>query len=95
MSNSSHSGHVGGDPGRLDPEKIQKCIAEGDFDVVSDGFVFFKKDGHSRPLFRLFSSFQTNITVLTTNKCEKISIQYTVLGFELTTFRKRVSFLNH
>ena len=48
MSNSSHSGHVGGDPGRLDPEKIQKCIAEGDFDVVSDGVVcvlFLKKDG--------------------------------------------------
>ena len=27
--------------------------------------------GQPRPLFRLFSSFQTNITILTTNKCEK------------------------
>ena len=27
--------------------------------------------GHSRPLFRLFSSFQTNITILTTNISEK------------------------
>ena len=24
-----------------------------------------------QPLFRLFSSFQTHITILTTNKCEK------------------------
>ena len=27
--------------------------------------------GRPRPLFRLFSSFQTNITMLTTNVCEK------------------------
>ena len=27
--------------------------------------------GHPRPLFPLFSSFQTNITIFTTNKCEK------------------------
>ena len=33
---------------------------------------FFKKMGHPRPLFRLFSSFQTNITFLTTNICEKM-----------------------
>ena len=26
---------------------------------------------HPRPLFRLFSSFQTNTTILTTNKCKK------------------------
>ena len=30
-----------------------------------------KKMGQPRPLFRLFLSFQTNITILTTNKCEK------------------------
>ena len=41
---------------------------------------------HPWPRFRLFSSFQTNITILTTNKCEKMSIQYAVLGFEPTTF---------
>ena len=29
------------------------------------------KNGPSRPLFRLFSSFQTNITIFTANKCEK------------------------
>ena len=38
-------------------------------------FVFSKqltlKMGHPRPLFRSFSSFQTNITIFTTNKCEK------------------------
>ena len=27
--------------------------------------------GHPRPLFHLFSSFQTNITIFTTNICEK------------------------
>ena len=27
--------------------------------------------GHPRPLFHLFSSFQTNFTIFTTNKCEK------------------------
>ena len=32
--------------------------------------LFFKK-GHPRPLFNLFSSFQTNITIFTTNICEK------------------------
>ena len=51
--------------------------------------VFLKKMGHPRPLFHLFSSFQTNFTVCTTNKCEQMSFQYTVLGFvgfEPTTF---------
>ena len=33
-------------------------------------FFFFKK-GHPRPLFNLFSSFQTNITMFTSNTCEK------------------------
>ena len=33
-----------------------------------------------------FRPFQTNVTIFTTNKCEKISIQYTVPGFEPTTF---------
>ena len=32
---------------------------------------FFKKMGQPRSLFRLFLSFQTSITILTTNKCEK------------------------
>ena len=27
--------------------------------------------GHPRPLFQLFSSFQTNVTILRSNKCEK------------------------
>ena len=33
--------------------------------------LLFLKMGHPRPLLYLFSSFQTNITILTTNKCEK------------------------
>ena len=45
---------------------------------------FFKK-GASPGLFLVyFWSYQTNIiTIFTTNVCEKISIQYTVPGFEL------------
>ena len=38
------------------------------------------------PVFHLFSSFQTNITIFTANKCQLMSIQYMVLGFEPTTF---------
>ena len=34
--------------------------------------------GHPRPLFRLFSSFQTNITILTTIICEKILWQSSI-----------------
>ena len=36
-------------------------------------------------------SFQTNITIFTANKCEKMSIQDTVLRFEPTTFGTWVS----
>ena len=32
--------------------------------------------GNPRPLFRLFLSFQENITIFTTNMCAKMSIQY-------------------
>ena len=32
--------------------------------------------------FVYFRSFQTNITIFTTNTCEKMSIQYTVPGIE-------------
>ena len=52
--------------------------------------------GQVRPLFHLFWSFQTNIiTFFTTNKCENMSIQYTVSGFKLTTFGTWVSSHNH
>ena len=34
-------------------------------------YVVLSKIDMSRPLFRLFSSFQTNIAIFTTNKCEK------------------------
>ena len=51
--------------------------------------------GHPRPLYSLFSSFPTNITIFTTNKCEKISIHYMVLGFEPMTFGTLVSSHNH
>ena len=43
--------------------------------------------GQPRPLFNIFSSFQTHITNFY-NKyvSEKMSIQYMVPGFKLTTF---------
>ena len=63
--------------------------------TIARPVIFLKKMGQPRPLFRLFSPFQTNITTLTTNKCEKMSIQYPAPGFELTTFWLRVSSLNH
>ena len=46
--------------------------------------LFLEKNWPSPASFRLFLSFQTKITIFITNKCEKY-IQYTVLGFELTT----------
>ena len=55
---------------------------------------FSKKMGQPWPLFRVFSSFQTNITILKTYKCEKMSFQYPAPGFKLTTFWLRVSSLN-
>ena len=39
------------------------------------GSFFFIKLGHPRPIFRLFSSFRTNIIILTANICEIMSIQ--------------------
>ena len=51
--------------------------------------------GQSWPLFHLFSSFQTRLTIFTTNKCERVYIQYLALGFELTTFGTCVSSLYH
>ena len=42
-----------------------------------------------------FRLLQTKIRNFTTIKYEKMSIQYTVLGFEPTTFGTRVSSHNH
>ena len=49
--------------------------------------VFLKKIGQPRPLFYLFLSFQTHITILHQFKEKNVmTIQYTALGFELITF---------
>ena len=53
-----------------------------------DGIIIVFKNG---PSLASLSSFQTSATILTTNKCEKMSIQCAVLGFELTTFGTWVS----
>ena len=55
----------------------------------------FFKNGTSPVSFRLFMSFQTNITIFTTNICEKVPIHYMVLGFEPVTFTTWVSSHNH
>ena len=49
------------------------------------------KIGHPRTLFSFFRLFQTNITNFTTNKCEKMSIQYMAPRFKPTTFGTWVS----
>ena len=66
---------------------------KGDTRITSDIF----NNGQPRPLLSfIFGSFQTNInTIDATNKCEKMSIQYMVPGFEPTTFRSWVSSYNH
>ena len=48
---------------------------------------WFLTVGNPRSLFNLFSSIQTNITFITTNTCDKMSIQCTMMGFEPTTFK--------
>ena len=55
------------------------------------------KMGHPRPLFHLFSSFQTNIAILLQHIYVKnvMSIQYMVPGFEPMTFGTRISSHNH
>ena len=49
----------------------------------------------SQPLFRLFWSFQVNISIFTSKICKKMSVQHMVLGFFPTTFRTRVSSHNY
>ena len=45
------------------------------------------KMSQPRPLFHLFSSLQTHLTIFTTNKYKK-SIHYTVHGFKLTALER-------
>ena len=51
--------------------------------------------GKPRPIFRLFSVFLNKQYNFTQNQGEKMSIQYTVLGFEPTTSQTRVVTHNH
>ena len=64
--------------------------------MLMSRFLKIKNGPFPLPLFRLFLPFQTNInTIFKTKLCEEMSIQYTVLGFEPTPFRTRVSSHNH
>ena len=76
--------------GRIEGRSIAKSIAQ-------QLMFFFKKKWANPGLFFLyFRSFKRNIvTIFTTNICEKMSIQYTVLGFDPTTFGTWVSSHNH
>ena len=49
--------------------------------------LYFFKNGTTPASFLFFvKSFQTQITIFTKNKSEKMSLQYTLPGIELTTF---------
>ena len=49
--------------------------------------LYFFKNGTTPASFLFFvKSFQTQITIFTKNKREKMSLQYTLPGIELTTF---------
>ena len=47
-------------------------------------------NGPSQPLFRLFSSKEANLTIFVNKFMWKLSIQYMVLGFAPTTFKRWV-----
>ena len=64
----------------------KRCFIALVKDQIKIVILFLKKMGPPWPLFHLFSSFQTHITIFSTNKCEKMSIQYMVPGFKLITF---------
>ena len=88
-----HGGDVGG---RTDVEASlddDDCWQTKRGELIIRHLFFFIKMGH--PVFWLFSSFQTNITTFTRNKCEKMSIQYMVLRFGPTTLETWVSSYNH
>ena len=59
-------------------------ILRKDLAIWSHWRPFFKwaNPGLFFTYFRLFK----HITIFTTNKCEKMSVQYTVPGFEVMTF---------
>ena len=55
-------------------------------------FLFLKKNRPTPASFSfIFGLFKQTLQIFNTNICEKMSIQYTVLGFEPTTFGTWVS----
>ena len=57
--------------------------------------IVFKNLSQPRPHLSITFVFSNKNTIFTANKCEKMSIQYTMLGFEPTTFGTWVSSQNH
>ena len=76
-------------------QKLAKLDNSTHYNEEGCWWALFLKMGQPRPLFHLFLSFQTHITIFTTIKCENFSIKCTVPGFELMTFRTWVSSPNH
>ena len=65
------------------------------YSVVTFRVFFLKKMAIFGHLFHLFSVFSNNTAIFETNKCEKRSIEHTVLGFEPTTSWSSVSSHDH
>ena len=59
-------------------EQIMLSLLEGDRSIL----LIKKFNGPTPASFCSFSVFQTNNTIFTTNRCEKMSIQYMAPGFE-------------
>ena len=79
-------------------EKFKTCILWGlllltKYLPLCKHKCFFKWANND--LFFIYFVFSKNITIFASNKCEKMSIQYKVLGFEPTTFGTWVSSHNH
>ena len=94
QNGSSSSAHVNGTKGGL--REIVMLMMSCHVMLISHS----KKCLSNWPFTASFSlifivSLQTNITIFTTNKCENMFIQYSVLGFKPTTFRTLDASHNH
>ena len=64
-------------------------------DLILFNCLFFKNGSTPASFFVYFRFFQTSNKIFTTNKCEKMSIQYTTQEFEPTTSCTQVVSHNH
>ena len=78
-------------------EKYQNLTSgQPSFLQVNVVYIGFLKKWANPGLFSgIFGLFKQTLQIFTTNRCEKMSIQYTVLGFEPMTFGTWISLHNH